>query len=77
MEFWDKVIQSHHSLRGTDPDEYKRERIVNDMQISAGWLHAGYPIMTHLPCADPDSEDCIYNLEMLIENGNWGLFHGK
>lgn len=38
LEFWDRVVESHHQLRGTNVDDYKRERVVNDMQPSAGYM---------------------------------------
>ncbi|MGQ0626596.1 MAG: M60 family metallopeptidase, partial [Phycisphaerales bacterium] len=42
---------------------------VADQQISAGYMHSGYPIMTHLDAA----EDMV-SAENLLK-GTWGLFH--
>lgn len=76
MEFWDKVVAGHHKLRGTMPTDYRRERVTSDTQIAVGYLHAGYPIMTHLDVCESDYEECIFDLEKLKKKGSWGLFHG-
>ena len=36
IEYWDKVVAAHHQLRGTNPKNFKRERIVNDLQPMIG-----------------------------------------
>ncbi len=41
IKFWDRVVESHHHLRGTDPKSQRRERVVNDIQPSAGYMHSG------------------------------------
>jgi hypothetical protein len=40
------------------------------MQISAGYMHAGYPIMTHL-----DAAPRFVELATLQRDGDWGMFH--
>jgi hypothetical protein len=45
------------------------ERFVLDRQISAGYMHSGYPIMAWL-----DQSGKVANLESL-KKGNWGIFH--
>jgi hypothetical protein len=45
------------------------ERYVADIQISAGYMHSGYPIMTHLDAA-PD----MVSVDKL-RAGTWGLYH--
>jgi hypothetical protein len=55
----------------------RRERVVNDQQASAGYMHSGYPIVTHLDACQADHEFCIFDLDKLRSKGNWGLFHGK
>ena len=76
ISFWDSVVKGHHKLRGTNPSDFRRERVVNDRQPSAGYMHSGYPIVTHLDCCEQSSEECIYDLQKLYEKGNWGMFHG-
>lgn len=45
------------------------------MQASIGYMHSGYPIVTHLDCCQPTHNECIFDLKKLKPNGNWGLFH--
>jgi hypothetical protein len=46
------------------------ERAVFDAQISAGWMHSGYPFMAHdLSVAG------VVNVSYMSENGDWGMFH--
>ncbi|CAF1174913.1 unnamed protein product [Rotaria sp. Silwood1] len=71
--FWDSVVLAHHELRGTTP--VGRERIVCDEQPSYGYMHANYPIVTHLDVTDPESEYFLFNGDCLERNGFWGLFH--
>lgn len=75
VKFWDKVVETHHQCRGTQVKNYRRERVVNDRQPSAGYMHSGYPIVTHLDCCQTDHDECIFDLNKLSSNGNWGLFH--
>jgi hypothetical protein len=42
---------------------------VADVEISAGYMHSGYPIMTHL-----DAAKAMVDLEAM-QKGQWGLFH--
>jgi hypothetical protein len=42
---------------------------VADLQISAGYMHSGYPIMTHL-----DAAPRMASLEAMLK-GDWGLVH--
>jgi hypothetical protein len=35
-------------LAGFDRSEWRAERLVSDRDISAGYMHAGYPIMAFL-----------------------------
>jgi hypothetical protein len=45
LELWDRIVESHHELRGTNPENTWRERIVFDIQPHSGNTHAGYPIV--------------------------------
>ena len=74
LEFWDKVVETHHWLRGTDVNKQRRERIVNDIKPLLGYMHSGYPIVTQLDCCQREAKECIFDLEKLLANGNWGVF---
>ncbi len=41
IQFWDRVIELHHQLRGTNVNDFKRERVVNDVQPCVGYMHSG------------------------------------
>ena len=70
MDFWDEVQDANADLVGISRDRVRAERIVVDRQISAGWMHSGYPIMAHLV----SGEDFV-SLASLTTNGDWGAFH--
>lgn len=69
LEWWDKVIATEDWLVGW-PERTYRERMVPDIQISAGWMHAGYPFMYHLV-----SSKNSHDLAKLTKEGDWGFFH--
>ncbi|DAC45259.1 MAG TPA: hypothetical protein HA315_00535, partial [Candidatus Thalassarchaeaceae archaeon] len=69
MEWWDEALSMEHELYGYEPWP-RVERAVFDVQISAGWMHSGYPFMAH----DLSVEDVV-NLSYMAENGDWGMFH--
>uniref|UniRef100_A0A3Q2D9Z1 Peptidase M60 domain-containing protein n=1 Tax=Cyprinodon variegatus TaxID=28743 RepID=A0A3Q2D9Z1_CYPVA len=48
----------------------RKERIVADVQISAGWLHSGYPIMMHSSIGGE-----LFNPEDARTKGLWGEVH--
>lgn len=68
---WDDVLRSAAILRARpDPDARARpERFVADEQISAGYMHSGYPLMCHL-----DQAENLVSVANLRQ-GNWGFFH--
>jgi hypothetical protein len=73
MRFWDAVMDRYSELLGREPQRRRHERFVPDVQISAGYMHAGYPLMTML-----DITTTIVDKERIISNrhgGVWGLFH--
>ncbi|XP_066296637.1 TRPM8 channel-associated factor 2-like [Branchiostoma lanceolatum] len=73
LRAWDDVVKAHHELRGTSPSGDHRQRIVPDRQPKAGWMHAGYPIVTNMDIAAKDK--FILDGKKLRKAGNWGLFH--
>ncbi|MDH4239902.1 MAG: M60 family metallopeptidase [Phycisphaerae bacterium] len=73
MKFWDSVMDRYAELLGRYPQRRRLERFVPDVQISAGYMHAGYPLMTMM-----DITTTIVDKERIISNrhgGVWGLFH--
>ena len=70
MEFWAHVMDTCATLAAWPLERERPERIVADVQISAGYMHAGYPIMTHL-----DAASMAVDLERLRTRGSWGHFH--
>lgn len=69
MRVWDSIMDACADLAAIDRDRKSPQRIVADVQISAGYMHSGYPIMVHA-----DQYANLVNPDHLLE-GNWGLFH--
>jgi len=70
MDFWDRVLDACADLATTPRERARPERYVADEQISAGYMHAGYPIMTHM-----DAAPRFVDLPTLSSKGDWGMFH--
>jgi len=69
MDWWDEALGMEHEIYGYTPWP-RVERAVFDAQISAGWMHSGYPFMAHdLSVAG------VVNVSYMSENGDWGMFH--
>jgi len=69
LEWWDQAMALEDdliALRRLAP-----ERVVPDRQISAGFMHSGYPFMCWI---DPSQKDSV-DLPKLQQQGNWGFFH--
>jgi hypothetical protein len=69
MDVWTDVLAACAELAGSPPDRRRPERMVPDVQISAGYMHSGYPIMTHM-----DVKEAFVSPERLLE-GQWGFYH--
>ncbi|XP_053111494.1 TRPM8 channel-associated factor 2 isoform X2 [Hemicordylus capensis] len=67
---WDQIMQAIAELAAAPRIFPRPERIVTDVQISAGWMHAGYPIMGHL-----DSVEAMVSVEHMRATGLWGPIH--
>lgn len=73
MKFWDAMMDRFADLAGRPYDRHRAERYVPDVQISAGYMHSGYPLMTGM-----DMCDVFVDKQQIISNahgGVWGLFH--
>ncbi len=69
MTVWDQVLDACADLATIPRTRPRPHRIVLDRQISAGYMHSGYPIMAHL-----DQQRHIVDRANLVA-GNWGFFH--
>ena len=74
--FWDRVVSSHCDLAGIAVPA-RPERFVADQQISAGYMHSGYPIMTGVDVATPKNGALarVVDVDDLTRRGSWGHFH--
>jgi len=74
MKFWDDVLDADADLATIPRQRSRPERICADVQISAGYMHSGYPIMTHL-----DAADMMVNARKIMADrrggAGWGFFH--
>lgn len=69
MAVWDQILDNTADLVVIPHERTRPERYAADVQISAGYMHSGYPIMVPLEAAaDMVSVD-------RLRNGTWGLFH--
>lgn len=66
--FWQEVLDADADLAAISRDRARPERMVGDRQISAGWMHSGYPIMTYSYGATLTDVDAL-------SLGEWGAFH--
>lgn len=69
MTFWDAVVTAQDDLSNQTAERRRPERIVSDVQISAGYMHSGYPIMVPTSAA-PE----MVTLNRLKWPG-WGFYH--
>lgn len=75
LGFWDKIMRAQADLAGWPPTPASPERIVFDQQISAGYLHSGYPIMGPLSLAGPSLSTAYMQGSGDFEGGRWGYYH--
>lgn len=71
MDHWTRVVDACADLAAIPHERRKPERMVFDVQISAGYLHSGYPIMGHIK---PTASE-IVSLDSLMTQGGWGFYH--
>ncbi len=70
LKLWDEVVTAQDEAVALRKRE-RPERIVLDRQISAGYMHSGYPIMAPID----DSAKLALNEKRLRTEGSWGHFH--
>lgn len=69
MTFWQKVVEAQDAICNQTSELKRPERIVSDIQISAGYMHSGYPIMIPTSAAP---EMATLNR---IRFPGWGFYH--
>ncbi len=73
LAYWDQVLDACADLAGRPARRERPERFVTDVQIAAGYMHSGYPLMTLL-----DMPEVMVDERRIKANGHggvWGLFH--
>lgn len=69
MEFWKKVVEAQDDITNQTAERKRPERIVADVQISAGYMHSGYPIM--IPTSAAPEMVTFGKLKF----PGWGFYH--
>ncbi|XP_013870428.1 TRPM8 channel-associated factor homolog [Austrofundulus limnaeus] len=67
---WNDIMRAIADLAAIPHKFPRKERFVTEVQISHGWMHAGYPVMAHQSCASE-----LLNVENARTNGIWGPVH--
>jgi hypothetical protein len=71
LAFWERAADHDAKLTAIDPEGRRSaERFSSDVQLCAGWMHAGYPIMIPNVTAKE-----LVSLDSLKSKGDWGFFH--
>lgn len=73
MAYWDGVMDACADLYARPRTRTRPERYCTDRQISAGYMHSGYPIMTGLDVAPRFTDLTV----LTGKNGGlvWGFYH--
>jgi len=69
MNFWTKVVEAQDDIANQAAQRKRPERIVADVQISAGYMHSGYPIM--VPTSTSDEMITLNKIKF----PGWGFYH--
>ncbi|WP_314585088.1 M60 family metallopeptidase [Paenibacillus terrigena] len=77
MAKWDEIAERYDQLVGVAQDRDiphrspdNPQRLVADIQISAGWMHSGYPIMFFEGVTSKEAVDVD-----VIQTNAWGFWH--
>lgn len=71
LRLWDRVTDLDAELAAYPTRERDRPlRYCADVQIAAGWMHAGYPIVVPVATAAR-----LVDFEHLLREGDWGFWH--
>lgn len=69
--FWQKVMKADQELAQWKTRRH-HERICSDVQLTCGFLHDGYPLMSHI---NAERFDWAIDKEGLAGGDGWGVFH--
>jgi hypothetical protein len=79
LQFWDRVQEANRDLAGWPVGKERPMRMVFDRQISAGYMHAGYPVMAYTTYYSdtPQSDALTLASRPPAEaaQNSWGFFH--
>uniref|UniRef100_A0A3Q3LYL4 TRPM8 channel-associated factor homolog n=1 Tax=Mastacembelus armatus TaxID=205130 RepID=A0A3Q3LYL4_9TELE len=67
---WDAIMRAVADLAVIPHKFPRKERFVTDVQISCGWMHAGYPVMAHTA-----STSELVSVKNARSKGLWGPIH--
>ncbi len=70
MKYWDEMMSQIYAFYAA-PVRSRPERYCPDVEISAGYMHSGYPIMTHIDVADTMCD--LFKLRG--KSWTWGFYH--
>lgn len=69
--YWNKVIGFYKKYRGIEEYPFHKDAIFNDVNIVAGYMHSGNPVMTW----DDVTFEMIGVNNTIFQKGNWGFYH--
>uniref|UniRef100_A0A3P9KAV0 Si:ch211-210b2.3 n=1 Tax=Oryzias latipes TaxID=8090 RepID=A0A3P9KAV0_ORYLA len=69
-QLWNKIMKAIADLAAKPEKFPRKERFVADVQISHGWMHAGYPIMGQKSAVNE-----LVNVDHMKTCGLWGPIH--
>ncbi|XP_037534005.1 TRPM8 channel-associated factor homolog [Nematolebias whitei] len=69
-KLWNDIMRGVADLAAIPHKFIRKERIVADVQISAGWMHSGYPVMMH-----SSEAPMLFKLKKAKTNDLWGEVH--
>lgn len=75
IELWDRLLEAFYDLIGKDILEHRKIWVVSDIQPKEGYMHPGYPIVTHLDVTEPNNEGFLLNKDNFLNGNFWLLFH--
>jgi hypothetical protein len=61
LNIYDEIYVEYHTLRGTKPEDQRKQYYLADIMPSSGYMHAGYPVATQLDVATPNDEYFQFN----------------
>lgn len=71
-DYWDKVLAASQDLAQWKWQRRYPERICSDVQLSMGFMHSGYPLMTHI---NAQRIDWALDKPRLERGEAWGCYH--